>query len=331
MTKKCVGCGAILQSDNKDVIGYIPKEKEKDAIYCQRCFRIKYYNQKSVTNLENINEKILNRVNKKDNFVYFLIDFLNISQEVVDIYKKIKCNKIFVISKADMIPNSVNKNKLIDSIRNIYNIEEEIVLLSSIKNINTKSIIWRLNDNNIKEGYILGFANSGKSSLINLICDSFKIKNNGITTSSVPNTTVDFIKLKIDNISIYDSPGFVLNNYFYDQDDFTLIKKCSPKPPLNNRIYQLKDNASILIEDKIRLTSDIKNDYILYISNNIDTKRVFDNNKELLDKDIIELDIPDNSDLIIKGLGFINIKKKCKLKIYCNKKDIFEVRKSIFS
>ena len=40
MTKKCVGCGAILQSDNKDVIGYIPKEKEKDAIYCQRCFNL---------------------------------------------------------------------------------------------------------------------------------------------------------------------------------------------------------------------------------------------------------------------------------------------------
>ncbi len=330
MTKKCVGCGAVLQSDNENEIGYVPKNKMNDASYCVRCYKIKYYNQKSVTNLENINEKILSRVNKKNTFVYFLIDFLNISQEVVDIYNKIKANKCFVISKVDMIPSSVNKNKVIDNIRNIYGIKEEIVCLSAIKNINTKSIIWRLNDNNIKEAYVVGFANSGKSSLINLICKSFNIKNEGITTSSMPNTTIDFIKMKINDITLYDSPGFVMNNYFYDANDFALIKKCSPKPPLNCRVYQLKDNASIIIEDKIRLGCNIKNDIVLYISNNIDTRRVFDNNIELLDIEKIELDIPDNSDLIIKGLGFINIKKKCKLIINSSKKDLFEVRESIF-
>ena len=59
-------------------------------------------------------------------------------------------------------------------------------------------------------------------------------------------------------------------------------------------------------------------------------KRVFDNNTNLLDLEQITLDIPDNSDLIIKSLGFINIKKACKLTIYTYNKDLFEIRKSMF-
>ena len=43
MSKKCIGCGAILQSDDKDKIGYIRKEKLEDSNYCERCFKITNY------------------------------------------------------------------------------------------------------------------------------------------------------------------------------------------------------------------------------------------------------------------------------------------------
>ena len=41
---KCIGCGAELQSNDKNLKGYIPLEKS-DAIYCERCFRIQHYNK----------------------------------------------------------------------------------------------------------------------------------------------------------------------------------------------------------------------------------------------------------------------------------------------
>ena len=90
MNKKCCGCGAILQSEIIDGVGYVPKEKYDDAVYCQKCYKIKYYNQKSVTKLDDINNKILDRINGKKSFVYFLIDFINIFQEIFDVYNKIK-------------------------------------------------------------------------------------------------------------------------------------------------------------------------------------------------------------------------------------------------
>ena len=36
----CKGCGIKLQYDDRDKVGYSPKE---NAQYCQRCFRIKHY------------------------------------------------------------------------------------------------------------------------------------------------------------------------------------------------------------------------------------------------------------------------------------------------
>ena len=66
------------------------------------------------------------------------------------------------------------------------------------------------------------------------------------------------------------------------------------------------------------------------MSNNLVIKRVFNNNLNLLQEKKIELDIPENHDLVIKSVGFINIKQPCKLTIYCHNTDLFEVRKSMF-
>ena len=40
MSKKCKGCGVLLQQDDKNAIGYTPKIS---GDYCQRCFRITHY------------------------------------------------------------------------------------------------------------------------------------------------------------------------------------------------------------------------------------------------------------------------------------------------
>ena len=38
--KICKGCGVVLQSSDAAAIGYTPK---MEADYCQRCFRIRHY------------------------------------------------------------------------------------------------------------------------------------------------------------------------------------------------------------------------------------------------------------------------------------------------
>lgn len=327
MNKKCIGCGSILQTEKPKEKGYIIKDKIKDSNYCERCFKIIHYNEKIITDLENINDYIIKEVNKKAKYVYFLVDFLNVNKETINVFKEIKVPKSLIISKLDIIPKSIKKNKIITWLNEEYGIKEEILFQSSKKNINTKSLITNLESKNIKEVYILGFTNAGKSTLINNLTSA--TNENKITTSSIPNTTIDFINIKKDNITIIDSPGFTSNNTIYDPNEFDLIKRIMPRTFLKPTTYQVKPISSIIIEDKIRITSSINNSLTFYISNDIKVNRVF-NNKELTNLKEITLDIPDNSDLVIKSLGFINIKKACKITINTYKKDLIEVRKSLF-
>ena len=328
MSKKCIGCGTELQTQNPEEKGYIREDKYKDSKYCERCFKIIHYNEKVVTELKNINDYILGEINKKAKYVYFLVDLLNTTKETMSTFKNIKAPKTLIISKLDIIPKSIKNNLIINWLKEEYQIKEEVLFQSSKKNLNTKSILNKLSNQNIKEVYIVGYTNAGKSTLINKLTNADN--NNKITTSSIPNTTIDFIKIKENDISIIDSPGFTNNNTFYNQDEFDLIKRVMPRTTLKPRTYQVKPISSILIEDKTRLMSSVNNSFTFYISNDINIERVFDNNKILTDKEYITLDIPENSDLVIKSLGFINIKKACTLKIYTDKKELFEIRKSMF-
>ena len=328
MNKKCNGCGTILQTTNKGEKGYIREDKYKDSSYCERCFKIIHYNERIVTNLDNINDYILEEVNKKAKYVYFLVDLLNINQETINTFKQIKTPKTLIISKLDIIPKSIKESKITPWLKDEYGINEEVLFQSSKKNINTKAILNKLENKNIKEVYILGFTNAGKSTLINMLTNA--TNENKITTSSIPNTTIDFIKIKLDNISIIDSPGFTNTTTIYEPDEFDLIKRVMPRTFLKPTTYQVKPISSILIEDKIRLQSSINNSLTFYISNALKVERVFDNNTNLTDKEVTILEIPENSDLVIKSLGFINIKKTCTLKIHSDKKELFEIRKSMF-
>lgn len=331
MNKQCIGCGAVLQTTNESEKGYIKKDKYKDSSYCERCFKIIHYNEKIITNLDNINEYIITEVNKKAKYVYFLIDFLSINSEIINTFKKINVPKTLIISKLDIIPKSIKDSKIVSFLKKNYSINEEVLFQSSKKNINTKRITSYLEQNNINEAYILGYTNAGKSTLINKLSNLNNIEDKQITTSSIPNTTIDFIKIRLsDKLTIIDSPGFTLNNTIYKENEFDLIKRVNPRSFLKPITYQLKDIASLIIEDKIRISSSISNNFTFYISNDISIERVFPKNTNLLDKAKITIEIPSNSDLIIKSLGFINIKKACTLTIYSENKELFEVRESIF-
>ena len=274
---KCIGCGALLQNTNPTLDGYTPNLDNK---LCQRCFKIKHYGE-NITNTKPIlNEDIITNINKQKGFVIFLMDFLNIYKEIIATYQKIKLPKMIVITKSDLIPKNIKKDILVNNIKRYYKINEDIIFTSS------KSII---NIITVKEKvYFLGFTNSGKSSLINTL------SNSNLTISKRANTTLDFIKIKTEEGIIFDSPGFVPKNF---------LDNMLPKRVIRPVIYQLKNKYELKINDNY-LSSDIDNNLVLYLANEIKVdKRVKKMNLPT------EINVNDNKDLIIKGLGFILIKK----------------------
>ena len=63
MTKRCLGCGALFQSSNLNLKGYVKEENIDKVSICQRCFRIKNYGEyKSVIKDNNTFLNILLRI-----------------------------------------------------------------------------------------------------------------------------------------------------------------------------------------------------------------------------------------------------------------------------
>lgn len=331
MTKKCKGCGYTLQSVDKNALGYQPKTKTKNAEFCERCFKIIHYNDAKIVTLPTDQNKILDIVNHSEAFCLFLLDFLNINKATLNVYKKLKNPKALVISKSDIIPSSIKYNKIKTWLQEEYNIAEDIFFVSSKKNQNINMVINYLKSQNFSLIYFLGFTNAGKSSLINQIINSCHLNYASITTSLVPNTTLDFMNIKItDQLTIIDSPGFTLKNTIYENNDIKFLKKINPKKVIKPITYQLKTNASVLIEDKMRIQNmSLKNSFTFYMSDSLILERVFNNDK-LSNLKAKEYNIQENSDIVIKELGFINIKKACKVCIYIANHDLIEIRNSLF-
>ena len=318
--KKCIGCGSLLQTSNKDNIGYIPLNKYENSYYCQRCFQLIHYNKKGLSDTLVDDNKIIDIVNDSKTYAFFLIDLFNINEETINTYKKININKSLVISKCDLIINDLSIDKIKDNIKSIYGIDDNIIFLSSTKNKNINLIFRELDRNNKKNCYILGYTNAGKSTLINTLKEDSKI-----TTSNLLNTTLDFIEMDINGYRIIDTPGFSYHNTIYEKDDYDLIKRINTKYFVRPITYQSKLDQIFKIEDKLFLKDFNYNSITFYMSNLIKIKKVYKD----CDINYKEIKIDDNTDIVISSLGFINVKKKCIFKVNSKYYDLISIRKSI--
>lgn len=325
MNKKCIGCGIIMQYDDNTKLGYIKEEKYDESLYCQRCYKMMHYNDNKIVDVPKSQNEIIDSVNKTNNFVFFLVDLFNLNKEIVSTYKKINRPKCLIISKMDLLPKSFKFSKIKEWIGNTYNINDEIIFLSSKKNVNISRIFKILDENNKKKCFFMGYTNAGKSTLLNKILD----KSDYINTSLIPNTTLDFINIKVGEYTIIDSPGFISDNTIYAKEELDFVKKMSAKKIIDPINYQLKKNASIIIENKIRIANlEEQNSFTLYMSNLLDINRVFENNDYLCEYELKTYHIKKNTDVVINGLGFINIKKPTTINIYCKNHNLIELRSS---
>lgn len=321
MNKICYGCGVKLQTEDKNKIGYVPSQKADTAEYCMRCFRMIHYGEVNSTITPKEAKEIINKINKDVRFVIFLVDFLNLNEEVIKIFKSIKREKMLVVNKCELIPRCVNRENIREYIKNHYGISDYIKLKGGTKSHGAASIMRFLTEENIKEAYILGISNSGKSTLINDLIDTCNSKITKTTVNNRANTTQDFIRVKInDNLMLIDSPGFILDRSLNNDTTSKAItsysinmKECETVGLISNE-YFFKFDAATPITFYTNSTSKkaIKK-YFRAAPNLINTINIED----------------ENTDIVIYGVGFITVKKRVMITTNVDLKHI-EIRKSMF-
>lgn len=319
MIKKCLGCGSVLQYIDSDGDGYIEKRKFSQSDICERCFRIKNYGDyKQVTknNKEFIN--ILKDIDKTDDLVILVLDVLNLPKDLNLIKENLENKIMVVLTKRDLLPRSINDDKLLAYLKN-YSLDFiDKLIISSNKNFGFDDLMAKINQNKTSNKvYVVGYTNAGKSTMINKIINNYTDNKSLITTSLLPSTTLNTLDIKIDDsLTIIDTPGLIDEGNIINVSDVEVLKKIVPKKFIKPLTFQIKKPQTIKIEDYIEIVCTDVNDMTFYMSNTLIIDRSF---KEVEIKEAFKkyvIDINRASDIVINGIGFISVKKKGQFIIY---------------
>ena len=328
MIKLCHGCGVELQSDNEAAIGYV---KNIQQSLCKRCFGIKNYNEYK-TVLKNNEEfiNILKAINKTNDLVLLLIDIFNLPTNLDIIKHHLSNDIILIVTKYDLLKPYLKEQKLKNYIKNIGLKPLSTLIISSYKNYNLDLLLETINKYKKSDNvYVVGNTNVGKSTLINKIIYNYTNSKSQITTSQLPSTTLANIKVAInENLTIIDTPGLLEENNIIDYVDIEKISKIIPKSVVKPKTFQIKIPQTIIIEDLAKVYFQDANDITMYISGELDVKRVYKKDEvSELTKHVIK--VPAYHDVVIKGLGFIKIIKATTINVYLVGNTDVYIRKSL--
>ncbi|WP_039919893.1 ribosome biogenesis GTPase YqeH [Pseudoleptotrichia goodfellowii] len=347
MSKKCTGCGIELQFEDKNREGYVPEEKfiTEEDLLCQRCYKIKNYGQNIGNNLkkEDYSKEVANSAKKSDIIlpIFDIIDFEgSFTEEILDYLRDYR--SIILINKIDLLPDFVHPTEIANWVKERL-MEEDIIpddigFLSAKSKYGVNGIIRKINnlfpDKKVR-AVILGASNVGKSSVINLL-----LGKNKITTSKYSGTTLKSINNKIPktDIMIIDTPGLIPEGRISDLISVESGLKLVPSGEISRKTFKPEENRVFMFDAFCRFkileteNSDrgkYKPIFSVYSSKNVKfhlTKE--DRVEELLKGDFFELmkkeekenylenkfvtyntEIQENEDLVIAGLGWINVKR----------------------
>jgi ribosome biogenesis GTPase YqeH len=259
---KCAGCGVNIQSLDDHLIGYAPEEAIiRDPLICQRCFRIKHYNESSqiILNQDHF-VKLLSEIALTKALVVHIIDIFDFEGSMISsLARFVGQNPILlVINKIDLLPKVTNYNRIINwaqrrakenSLRVV-----EVIVVSAKKNMGFDRVIQGLQKHKLNQDvYVVGATNVGKSTLINRLIANYSDLQAELTTSMYPGTTLDIVKIPIqDGTYIIDTPGIVFQHRLTELVDKQDVVKLTMDKPLKPVVFQLSDQQTLFFGALVR-------------------------------------------------------------------------------
>ncbi|SFD56201.1 hypothetical protein SAMN05216238_102212 [Lentibacillus persicus] len=281
----CQGCGATIQTSEPDKPGYTPESAiEKEPLLCQRCFRLKHYNDiQDVSMTDDDFLSMVSQIRNKKGMVVHLVDIFDVDGTIIKSLPRIVGDKpvILAANKMDLLPKSTNRNKLTKWLRTAAKEAgvsvEAVYLISSVKGHGMSQLTEAIEDYRKGEDvYIVGTTNVGKSTFINKLIQRTTGTSNAITTSYFPGTTLGFIEIPLDdNNALIDTPGIVnrqqMAHYVSDSD----LKVITPKKEVKPRVYQLNNEQSLYFGGLARLdfVKGERQSFVCYFSNELTIHR----------------------------------------------------------
>ncbi|WP_409289397.1 ribosome biogenesis GTPase YqeH [Peribacillus sp. SCS-37] len=337
----CVGCGVKIQAEDPKGLGYAPPSSlDKETIVCQRCFKLKHYNEvQDVSLTDDDFLKILNGIGSKDALIVKIVDIFDFNGSwLPGLHRFAGSNDVLLIAnKFDLLPKSVKQNKLINwlqaSAKELGLKPVDIMLVSAAKGQNMKEAAAAIEHyRQGKDVYVVGSTNVGKSTFINRMIKEVTGEGDIITTSHFPGTTLDVIEIPLDDgRSLIDTPGIINHHQMAHHIDKRDLKAITPKKEIKARIYQLNEEQTLFFGGLARLDyiSGGRRSFTCYLSNDLEIHRTKlekadelyknhaggllvpprkDSSEELPELVPHELSIKEaKTDIVFSGLGWVTV------------------------
>ncbi len=341
----CAGCGIQIQSEEKTKPGFAPKSAlERDVLICQRCFRIKHYNEVAPVEMSDDDFlRILNGIGDTDSLVVMVVDLFDFQGSWLrGLPRFVGGNPILLVgNKVDLLPRNINLNRVRNWIQHEAKERglkpEEVILVSAAKGTGIDELLTRIGKRRHgKDVYIVGVTNVGKSTLINRILHDYGAADMEITTSPFPGTTLDKIEIPLeDGRSIYDTPGIINRDQIGHMVTPEDLRALTPTARINPKGYQLNAGQSLFIGGLARIdfVHGEHQPFVLYVANQLYIHRTkLENADEVLAKHHGTLLMPPSGeaakqlpaftkhtckidgkgpmDIVISGLGWVALQGK---------------------
>jgi ribosome biogenesis GTPase YqeH len=283
--KACAGCGVKLQTEHTDQLGYVPTQAlDRSPIICQRCFRMKNYNESSSITLDhNDFMKLLSHVGYTKSLVVNIVDIFDFEGSLISGLPRFVGDNpvVLVINKIDLLPKVTNYNKVVNWVRKQakeFGLKVvEVVLCSAKQNMGFDRVLQALDEHRDgRDIYVVGATNVGKSTLINRLIRDYSDLQSELTTSQYPGTTLDLVKIPMDDGTfIIDTPGIVyphrLTELVSKQDLLTLM----PDKVIKPLVFQLNAKQTLFFGAFARFDfiQGERQSFTFYISNAVPTHR----------------------------------------------------------
>ncbi|EHI74174.1 ribosome biogenesis GTPase YqeH [Streptococcus criceti] len=285
----CIGCGAKIQSQDKEAPGYTPqssieKSQETGELYCQRCFRLRHYNEiVDVAISDDDFLKLLHEVGDSDALILNVVDIFDFNGSVIpSLSRFVAGNDVLLVgNKKDILPKSVKNGKVTQWLTERAH-EEGLrpvdVLLTSAQNGQAiKELIARIEKLRAgRDVYVVGVTNVGKSTLINAIIKEITGDQEVITTSRFPGTTLDKIEIPLDDGAyIFDTPGIIHRHQMAHYLSAKDLKFVSPKKEIKPKTYQLNPEQTLFLGGlgRFDFVEGDKQGFTAYFDNNLKLHR----------------------------------------------------------
>ena len=257
--RRCYGCGATLQSEDRYLSGYVSSSREKsDDDLCDSCYKLRHPKVDAIYTVTPTFKKLIREAKGKEALLVYVLDAFSLDASVIpSICELLKGDRVLVaVNKVDLLPDNITHEDLMEGVRSRLSDGGvnplEIVACSANDRESVSFFIYTMNRlRNGRDVYLLGALRVGKSAIVDTLLKFYRNDSGRVIArerfgefgSEITLTAIPLDK----ESTLYDTPGVFEPSSLANQVDRRTLKYIAPRTRVPVRMFSLAKGEGLAL------------------------------------------------------------------------------------